>query len=457
MAVPQISDSFLIYQPKMVKVGNQNTLTPGLWQDQLQKLNNILTTAPAATPAAQASHPGVGSDEVSAVPDRQGKVLGADNFLKADQYPGLHSKWLQDGRVKHPQPLIEGAPNYRELGEGIHGTAQPTIDGMRSVLQRAGSGPGGKIKSVWTNLREEPVVYINGKPLNLRHIKAPYNNQASPGRSAREVDQLEKQLKQDILKEAQRNGGYIITHDEDAGPPPKVVEKKVKLETVQTVGEVYKQLQTEGYNVEYKRLPVTDMKKPEDHDIDELVKFLKKQDPDSELIFNCHAGQGRTTTAMVLASIIRRGQMGDSSKILKDANLREDIKEQGDHRTKNYRPIMQAIRDTQKLLSSQEDADEVIARYGDVQNLKEEVGKARKSADSKTDPQARQRAQDKVLDYLERYHTIITFDRYAQEQGPDFKMSYSDWKKQHPDIDQNLTRLQLAAANTGQSAGSQMA
>ncbi len=448
---PQVGQNFLVFEPKVAQASETTPLTPALWQSQMQKMVNLCQTGPVA-PASV--HP---SSDIQPVAGRSGKVLRPENFLKADQYPGLHSKKLQDGRLKHPQPLIEGAPNYRELGEGIHGTAQPTIDGMRNVLKQAGAAPGGNKKAVWTNLREEPVVYLNGQPVNLRHLKTPYNNQESPGRSAKEVDKIEKQLKADVLAEAERNGGYFVMHDEDAGPPPKVVEKRVKLESVQTVSEVYDQLKHEGYNVEYKRLPVTDMQKPEDRDIDELVKHLKSTDPEDALIFNCHAGQGRTTTAMVLASIVRRSQSGDDTRLLKDEAFRHDIKETGDHKTRNYKEILKTIQDSQKMLNSQEDADAVIERYGDVHNLKESVGKARKDVERKETPEARAEAQKHVNDYLERYHTIVAFDQYAKENGPKFKTSFSEWKHQHPEIDQNLERLQVALQQRLQNDGTAFA
>lgn len=428
--------NFLIYQPAVDGASKAQTLTPGLWQSQMQKLVGILQ----GTPPAHASTP------VQPVAGRHGKVLKADNFLKTDQYPGLHSKRLQDGRTHNVQPLIDGAPNYRELGEGIHGTAQPTVDGMRAVLRQAGAGPDGNKRALWTNLREEPVLYINGKPYNLRHIKAPFYNQASPGRTAREVEKMERDLKKDVLAEIERNGGTITLHDEDAGPPPHVVEQQVKVDNVQTVSEVYDQLQHEGFKVDYQRVPVTDMKKPEDRDVDELVQALKKAGPDTELIFNCHAGQGRTTTAMVLASMIRRAENGEDTSVLKDKALREDIKEQGHHQTRNYRDVLRAVKDAQKLLGSQEEADKVIERYGDVANLKADVAKARGSVDKAKTPEERKAAQERVADYLERYHTLIAFEQYAQDAAPDFKLTYSQWKRRHPEVDENLARMQLAMA-----------
>jgi hypothetical protein len=50
----------------------------------------------------------------------------------------------------------------------------PTIDGVRHVLRRVNDG--GRRPVLWQNMREEPVVYINGKPFVLREVERPFKN-----------------------------------------------------------------------------------------------------------------------------------------------------------------------------------------------------------------------------------------------------------------------------------------
>ena len=459
------AQNYLIYQPRSVdapaaQVATAPTaLTPGRWQTQMESLVQLFEGQPGAVPsnaptltaaspatveAAPAVAPLTKTKEVPPVPGRDGQVLKEDTFLKADQYPGLHKGRLQSG--PHGQPKLEGAPNYRQVGEGIYGVGQPTVDGIKAVLKQAGSGPGqGGKQAVWTNLRQEPVVFVNGEPFNLRNVKVPFSNQEAQGRTPEEADKIEQQLKNDVMEEARKNGGYIMMHDEAKEPPPRVIERRIKVESVQTIQEVYDGLQKDGYNVKFQRIPVTDCKKPEDKDIDALVKSLKGTDPDAPLIFNCHAGEGRTTTGMVLASILRRGEAGDTSSILKDKAFRADIKEQGNHHPANYRGVLQSIKDTRQLLGTQEEADAIIAQYGDVHNLKDAVAKANMAAnDASKTPEDRQIEQQRSQDYLERYHVVLSFDKYCQEQAPDFKVDYSQWKRQHPEIEDNLHKLQAA-------------
>jgi hypothetical protein len=59
-------------------------------------------------------------------------------------------------------------------GLPVYGVGNPTIDGVRHVLRRVNDG--GRRPVLWQNMREEPVVYINGKPFVLREVERPFKN-----------------------------------------------------------------------------------------------------------------------------------------------------------------------------------------------------------------------------------------------------------------------------------------
>lgn len=60
-----------------------------------------------------------------------------------------------------------------------------------------------------------------------------------------------------------------------------------------------------GYDVEYTRVPVTDEKAPKEKDFALLMRRLWKPPEDAALIFNCQMGRGRTSTGMIIASLLR--------------------------------------------------------------------------------------------------------------------------------------------------------
>lgn len=108
-------------------------------------------------------------DEMSVVSaQRNGEVLGSQTVLKSDHCPGCQNLNLPE--------RVEGAPNFREVpGFPVYGVANPTVDGIRAVVKRICSSKGG-CAVLWHNMREEPVIYINGKPFVLREVERPYKN-----------------------------------------------------------------------------------------------------------------------------------------------------------------------------------------------------------------------------------------------------------------------------------------
>ncbi|KAL3144047.1 hypothetical protein ABBQ32_003847 [Trebouxia sp. C0010 RCD-2024] len=66
---------------------------------------------------------------------RTGNVLIKHTILKSDHFPGCQNKKLL--------PLIEGAPNFRQVPElPVYGVAIPTVSGMRLVLDELGAAQG---------------------------------------------------------------------------------------------------------------------------------------------------------------------------------------------------------------------------------------------------------------------------------------------------------------------------
>ncbi|RZB43029.1 Paladin [Glycine soja] len=240
---------------------------------------------------------------------RGGSVLGKKTILKSDHFPGCHNKRLH--------PHIDGAPNYRQAESlHVHGVAIPTTDGIRNVLKHIGArAEGKKAQVLWINLREEPVVYINGRPFVLRDVERPFSNLEYTGINRERVEQMEARLKEDILMEAARYGNKILVTDEL--PDGQMVDQweSVSCNSVKAPLEVYQELQVEGYLVDYERVPITDEKSPKERDFDILVHKISQADVNTEIIFNCQMGRGRTTTGMVIATLFYLNRIGASDMV----------------------------------------------------------------------------------------------------------------------------------------------
>lgn len=123
------------------------------------------------------------SEVLSVVNSRNGGVLASQTILKYDMFPGCQKMNLA---LK-----IEGAPNYRKVplksvgsylhgtfdeknaGSSVYGIAMPTVEAIRYVANMVGADEFGKTKLLWTSLREEPVLYVSGRPYVLRTFQDP--------------------------------------------------------------------------------------------------------------------------------------------------------------------------------------------------------------------------------------------------------------------------------------------
>jgi hypothetical protein len=134
---------------------------------------------------------------------------------------------------------VHGAPNFRAPRAGdlnVFGVAQPRTQGLRAILSVLRCRPGipSPTHVVWFSTREEPVgefshlltlrclshstslhssVYISGRPFVLRDASEPRRTLAMSDR-AENLEAIELRMKNDILQEASRCGGVVLTHNE---------------------------------------------------------------------------------------------------------------------------------------------------------------------------------------------------------------------------------------------------
>ena len=227
-------------------------------QPVLQTLAKDFDKEPMAviTPLQSGTKEGLASEneEQDVISNRRGSILSPFTMLKSDFFPGILKKSL---------PVhIEGMPNMRGVemqllptespaasvnfdsivSRKVWGTGMPTIVGLRAGLHEMGAGPAGSSRVVWTSLREEPVLYVKGRPHVLRLADEPLTNVEATGISTEVVERMELALKVDILNEARARDNRILLHDEidlSAGRFEVVpVWEKVDAEDVLTPREV---------------------------------------------------------------------------------------------------------------------------------------------------------------------------------------------------------------------------
>lgn len=377
-------------------------------------------------------------------------MLGKKTILKSDHFPGCQNKRLS--------PHIEGAPNYRQADSlKVHGVAIPTIDGIRNVLRHIGAQADRKRTPVlWINLREEPVVYINGRPFVLRDVERPFSNLEYTGINRDRVEDMESRLKEDILLESARYGNKILVTDEL--PDGQMVDQwePVTCDSVKTPLEVYEELKIEGFLVNYERVPVTDEKSPKESDFDILVNKVSLVDLYTEVIFNCQMGRGRTTTGMVIATLIYLNRTGASGIPRSNSIGRVSELSSGADNLLNseeaicrgeYTVIRSLIRVLEGGVEGKRQVDKVIDKCASMQNLREAIATYRNSILHQPDEMKREASLSFFVEYLERYYFLICFAVYLHNEGEalnpcsSIQCSFADWMRARPELYSILRRL----------------
>jgi len=350
----------------------------------------------------------------SVVANRRGDVLGPGTILKSDHFPGCQRKGFE---------AIPGAPNFRKVdGMNVYGVAIPKVSGVREVLNRLiGLDANGKPKKttvIWTNLREEPLVYINDRPFVLRSASAPFSNLEYTGITASRVEQQEARLKEDLLAEAAANAGCALIHDETDDGSLQEHFEEVSPETVLTPKEVYESLVLEGYDVRYERLPITDEQAPEEGDFGVLLDKVEKATPDQHLVFNCQMGRGRTTTGMVVACLVMtrndpKWKAGNSLRLSLPGSpgMVHAIAATPsvNYHMGEFQCILRLIRVLPNGSLIKAHVDHCIDHCGRMQNLREAMISCKEAAAESTRPSQRRHLLTRGHAYLARYFYLITF------------------------------------------------
>lgn len=384
------------------------------------------------------------ADEVEeVVHNRTGNILSASTILKSDFFSGI---------LKAGLPLrVEGMPNLRRecplvsLQRGppdmhnalstareVWGCGMPTIDGLRAGLTLMGASKDGRSRIVWTNLREEPVLYVNGRPHVLRLADQPLTNVEATGVTTDVVERIEQALQRDLREEALHRNHRVLLHDEVANDDGEFeivpVWETAQDSDILTPREVYERVQKEGFRVDYARVAITDEQAPVPDVFSHLeARVQEAVDTDSMCVFNCQMGRGRTTTGMIIASLIGsvreyghlwlgenahasldQADVADESRELREDELRVDGE---------YRCILQLVGVLSNGRLAKTLLDHVIDRMETIQNLRKAISMMKLRANNAAPDSPRYKQLMTVFhNYLGRYGYLIAFASYLLDK-----------------------------------------
>ncbi|KAG7390628.1 Paladin [Phytophthora pseudosyringae] len=374
----------------------------------------------------------------------QGTKVLKKYVLKTDRFPNCHELQTPHGDI---------APNFRRLeGTPLYGAAQPSLEGIQMILSRVAAD--GFTKVVWVNLREEAVVYVNGRPFTARRSAKLNENDLVPGITGHKIQVLESSLKsslQEELKAADRRFEYW---NEVALRENELVEDTAEPDHVLTLPEVYESAEVANYkdtiqSVVYHRIPIERENAPEHGDVEMLMNLMENTCADgaTAFVFNCQMGKRRTTTAMVIGRLVYQRHTLDVKSLAPPADeVPENQVESGN---------FAVIREVQKRLKNGQEAkrwvDTAIDECATICNIRTVIHEYRDLSNAEAKPAKRSYYLHHAMSFLERYFYLIVFGAYmiethekysGEEPAPDNDdedehPSFSKWLQQHP----NLFRL----------------
>ncbi|KAI9463218.1 inositol hexakisphosphate-domain-containing protein [Lactarius psammicola] len=417
-------------------------------------------------------------DEVTnVVTNRSGSILSASTILKSDFFTNLQKMTLPE--------RIDGAPNFRRVplalqlisekgtpppssiyfapssgsnGKNVCGSSLTSCPRLRRALSRVNAGPDGNNRVVWTSLREEPVIYVAGRPHVLRLA-------------------MEENFKRDVIREVRAGNGRILLHDEVEERPNVFaivpLWENVSEEDIMTPGDVFKLMAKEGYKIDYGRIAITDEQAPLPGALSQLLEIVTSTyDSTGDFIFNCQMGRGRTTTGMITACLIASSMNLERDECVPDVGL-EGIVETYDaidgpseeeaylqgtllpswrcvsiltDLSGEYKTILQLVGVLSHGKTAKRLTDGAIDLMQDVQNLRKAV------YDNKLKLGACEKGTTKynklfnlAVNYLYRYGVLIVFANYLIERrfGEASQDTFPEWLSEHREITKLLSRRSL--------------
>jgi len=418
---------------------------------------------PADAPAA-AEAPAVEGEEPTEEQEPEVEELKpacidlTDYKLKIDHFDQMHV--LTDDSSK-----LEGAENFRQVaGFPVFGTAQPTEDGFLKVLDKLHPGTEEKpLQTIWYNMRQEPVIYVNGIPYAPRNPDKMHEN-LELNETVDEFDNLQKHFANIIQARVDKDQNQTLKIHKDStfteNPMEREdVEESVKAESVKGLHTVYDNLRENGFEtLSTVRVPVVEERAPPESCFDILVDSLKHEPAATQCVFSCQMGRGRTTLGMIIACLVkeiqistelrRMGEIGLVPQATVDDLIKQKFEAPLPRTQDDDDPFIQGEFDVIKeLLEKIPEAkvgkskvDRVIDICGPppkgtgLQNLRECIIETKWKYD--VAPEEKQVVwKQMILNFMERYFYLICFATYARAHGPDgFQKTFVQWMDEHKEL-----------------------
>merc|ERR1712117_109673 len=331
---------------------------------------------------------------------------------------------------------IPGCPNFRRVpGYKVYCCGQPTIDGFEKALEKVcGTIYPKDGKIIWLNMRQEPIVYVNGNPMCARPPNKIGEYAELGNVTAEDLDTDEKEFLRVVNSRAKNADGKLEYVDVD--------KKKhtVDVKQVITLTKVVENLKAKYPNLVHLRVPICNSASPLEKDYDTIISALVGTGVSSPVIVNCQVGLSRSTTGCIAACMFKEFQLGASFEGLVEtvpgvdvSLLRMDRYKMDMNKDTLFRGEFEVIKELMKVLpdgeAAKRECDKVIDKNG-IKQIRENIAESKLSYEIMDDA-AQAFLKQKIMDNIQKYFYLIVFTAYIREAVMICKESASEDDKKN--------------------------
>merc|ERR1711874_38804 len=336
---------------------------------------------------------------------------------------------------------VDGVPNFRRVpGYKVYCCGQPTIEGFTNALEKACGDIYPKTnKIIWLNMRQEPIVYVNGNPVCAR-----------PPNKIGEYAELGDVTRESVKKDEEEFIRVLEGRAKGAEGKIKVIdvnkkESEVEVKDLITLSSVIEKLKETFPGLVHMRIPVCNSAAPSEPDFDTLCGALLGTNVNCPVIVNCQVGLSRSTTGCVCACLFREFQLSASYEGLIETVpgvnlelLRMDKYEVDPNKDTLFRGEFEVVKELIAAVAdgdgAKRECDKVIDKNGPpplgtgIKQLRENIAESKLSYEIMDDA-AQAFLKTKIMDNIQKYFYLICFTAYLREQSRVAKDGVTDEQK----------------------------
>merc|ERR1711936_449759 len=331
-------------------------------------------------------------------------------------------------KIQKLPEIVEGVPNFRRVpGYKAYCCGQPTIAGFENALNKACGNiypKDGKI--LWLNMRQEPIVYVNGNPICARPPNK-IGEYAELGDVTRDTVKADEEEFLRVIEGRVKNADGKLKYLDVSKK-----EHEIEAKTVITLSQVIENLKQKFPNLVHMRIPICNSAAPLEKDFDTICATLQGSAVNSPVIVNCQAGLSRSTTGCIAACLFREFQLAASYEglietvpgvdhgLLKMDRYTMDMSKDPLFRGE-FEVIKELIAELPDGEPAKRECDKVVDKNGPtktggtgLKQTRENIAESKLSYEIMDDA-AQAFLKQKIMDNIHKYFYLIVFTAYIRE------------------------------------------